>query len=153
MAATLSLGLVAAGPLTADKILIDKSDRTLTLFRRGVSILQIRNIRMGAEPVGHKHFEGDERTPEGRYYVSERKADSRYHRALRISYPNTRDRAFAARNGRSPGGDVMIHGQPNFSPFSRLGWNWTDGCVAVSDREMDRVWQLVPIGTPIDIRP
>jgi murein L,D-transpeptidase YafK len=141
------------GPLVADYLLVDKSDRLLIAYRSGEPIRAYRGIQFGDAPQGHKQFEGDERTPEGRYTIDWRNPQSRYHLSLRISYPNAADRAHAARYGRSPGGDIFIHGQPNQLPMGRMPGDWTDGCIALSNAEIEELWQLVPDGTVIDIRP
>ena len=143
----------AQGRLIADYLLVDKSDRLLVAYRDGRAIRAYRNIQFGDAPQGHKQFEGDERTPEGIYTIDWRNPQSRYHLSLRISYPNSADRAHAARFGRSPGGDIFIHGQPNALPAGRIPGDWTDGCVALSNAEMEELWQIVPDGTPIEIRP
>ncbi|MFS1525297.1 L,D-transpeptidase family protein [Microbulbifer sp. 2304DJ12-6] len=112
-------------------------------------------VALGASPKGHKMQEGDEKTPEGRYTLDYKKEDSAYYRAMHISYPSSRDRAQAEARGVSPGGFIMIHGQRN-----GLGWlaaitqrfNWTDGCIALSNTEMDVFMSLVQTGTPIEIR-
>lgn len=142
-------------PLTeqADFILVDKSDRTLTLFKDGEKLRTYSDIAFGDQPAGHKQFEGDERTPEGRYTIDARNPNSAYHLSLRVSYPNAQDRAFAAAQGREPGGDIFIHGQPNGLPVGRLPGDWTDGCVAVSNAEIEELWDAVPNGTDIEIRP
>ena len=147
--------LIAATPVTApvDLITIDKSDRTLTLSAGGKPVITYRTIKLGDAPNGHKQFEGDEKTPEGRYTISGRNGGSRYHLSLRISYPNAADRAFAARAGQRPGGDIFIHGQPNLSPLPRIPTDWTDGCIALSNAEMDQVWKRVKTGTVVVIRP
>jgi murein L,D-transpeptidase YafK len=142
-----------ASAQSVDTILIDKSDRTLALLLRGTVVKRYKSIKLGDAPVGHKRFEGDERTPEGAYRISGRNPGSKFHRSLRISYPNAADRAYAARLGRSPGGDIFIHGQPNRSPVERLTWDWTDGCVALSNAEIEEVWRLVRDGTRVTIRP
>ena len=142
-----------SGPLIADYLLVDKSERLLIAYRAGQPIRAYRGIQFGDAPMGHKQFEGDERTPEGRYTIDWRNPNSRYHLSLRISYPNAADRAHAARYGRSPGGDIFIHGQPNQLPVGRMPGDWTDGCIAVSNAEIEELWQLVPDGTVIDIRP
>ncbi len=142
---------VASAPV--DAIVIDKSDRTLTLLRGTVPAKIYRDIRLGDAPVGHKQFEGDEKTPEGRYTINGRNAGSRYHLSLRISYPNATDRAFAIRQGRRAGGDIFIHGQPNGYPLTRIPYDWTDGCIALSNAEIEEVWKLVRNGTPVTIRP
>ena len=136
-----------------DFVLVDKSDRTLTLFTAGEPILTIGDIQFGDAPQGHKQFEGDERTPEGRYTIDTRNPASAYHLSLHISYPNDADRAFAEALGRSPGGAIFIHGQPNGLPAGRMPGDWTDGCIAVSNSEIELLWQTIPDGTPIEIRP
>ncbi len=144
---------IGAAPEPVDQIVIDKSERTLTLMRGETAVRAYRAIKLGDESLGHKQFEGDEKTPEGRYVIDGRNQASRYHLSLRISYPNAADRGQAARLGRSPGGNIFIHGQPNRSPLSRIPYDWTDGCVALSNAEMDEVWKLVRTGTPVTIRP
>ena len=141
------------GPLVADYLLVDKSERLLIAYRAGQPIRAYRGIQFGDEPQGHKHFQGDERTPEGRYTIDWRNPQSRFHLSLRISYPNASDRAYARQRGRSPGGDIFIHGQPNQLPMGRMPGDWTDGCIALSNSEIEELWQLVPNGTVIDIRP
>jgi murein L,D-transpeptidase YafK len=137
----------------ASYILVDKSDRTLTLFSDGALIKTYTGIQFGDAPLGHKQFEGDERTPEGYYTIDARNPNSAYHLSLRISYPNAADRAFAAAQGRSPGGDIFLHGQPNEMPAGRVPGDWTDGCIAFSNEEIEELWGAIPDGTPIEIRP
>lgn len=140
---------------TADRILVDKSERRLTLLRGGEPIKQYP-VALGSQPSGPKRQEGDERTPEGEYLIDWRKRNSSFYRALHISYPNSRDRAQARRRAISPGGAIYIHGMPN-----GLGWaapllgsfDWTDGCIAVTNRQIEEIWNAVPDGTPITIRP
>lgn len=139
--------------LQADFLLVDKSDRTLIAFRNGEALRTYKGIQFGDTPQGHKQFEGDERTPEGRYTIDTRNPQSRYHFSLRISYPNASDRTFAEERGRSPGGDIFIHGQPNALPIGRVPGDWTDGCIALSNAEIEELWDLVPDGTPIEIQP
>ena len=141
--------------IAVDFLLVDKSDRTLTLYGGGVPLRTYTGLQLGAAPVGHKQFEGDERTPEGRYFIDARNPNSAYHLSLRISYPNPADRAFAARYGLAPGGDIFIHGQPNglASASARMAGDWTDGCIALANAEIEQVWRLVRDGTPIEIRP
>lgn len=119
-------------------------------------ILKSYHVVFGANPHGHKQQEGDQRTPEGRYALDYKKADSAYYKAIRISYPNREDTAKARKRGVSPGGQIMIHGQKNgrswLAPFARF-FNWTDGCIAVTDAEMEEIWQAVKVGTPIEILP
>lgn len=137
----------------ADRLLVDKSKRTLIAYDGGRQIARYTNIRFGDAPSGHKRFEGDERTPEGDYVIDGRNPKSAYHLSLRISYPNAADRAYAKARGRSPGGDIFIHGQPNAWPGPTLTHDWTDGCIAVSNAEIEQLWDIVPDGTPITITP
>ncbi|MGB3469478.1 MAG: L,D-transpeptidase family protein [Erythrobacter sp.] len=137
----------------ADFVLVDKSERLLIAYSNGKPIRAYRSLRFGDEPSGHKRFEGDERTPEGRYTIDWRNPQSAYHLSLRISYPNARDRAFAAQYGRSAGGDIFIHGQPTGYSGPPIGRDWTDGCIALTNEEIEELWQIVPDGTPIEIRP
>lgn len=139
--------------IVADSILVDKSERSLTLYSGGKAIARYNNIRFGDQPIGHKRFEGDERTPEGIYTIDRRNPNSIAHLSLGISYPNAADRAYAQAQGLSPGGDIFIHGQMNGWGDVTLPYDWTDGCIALSDAEMDQLWQLVPIGAVIEIRP
>lgn len=137
----------------ADFVLVDKSDRTLTLFSGGRPYRNYGGIQFGDAPDGHKRFEGDERTPEGRYAIDYRNPQSSYHLSLHISYPNAADRAYATASGRSPGGEIFIHGQPNGLGSGRMPGDWTDGCIALANAEIEELWRLVPDGTPIEIRP
>ena len=147
-------GPAAATPApTVDFILVDKSDRTLTLFGRGVPLRTYRGLQLGDAPQGPKHFEGDERTPEGAYLVDYRNPRSAYHLSLHVSYPSPADRAYAAERGYSPGGEIFIHGQPNALTQGRMDGDWTDGCIALSNAEIEELWQMVADGTPIEIRP
>ncbi len=139
-------------PLRGDFVLVDKSDRLLVVYRRGQAIRAYRGLQFGDAPYGHKQFQGDERTPEGRYSIDTRNPQSAFHLSLRISYPNDHDRAFAAAYGRSPGGDIFIHGQPNALASGRMRGDWTDGCIALTNEEIEELWAIVPDGTPIEIR-
>ena len=134
-------------------MLVDKSDRALTLYAERPAVRTITGLQLGDPPQGHKQFQGDERTPEGRYTIDYANPDSSYWLSLHISYPNAADRAYAAARGRSPGGAIFIHGQPNWLPAGRLPGDWTDGCIALANAEIEELWQLVPDGTPIEIRP
>ena len=139
-------------PQVADHVVVDKSARTLTLYAGGAPIKSIGGIQFGDAPTGHKQFQGDERTPEGRYTIDYGNPQSAYYLSLHISYPNAQDVAFARSHGRSPGGQIFIHGQPN-GMTSRMSGDWTDGCISVSNAEMEVLWEIVPDGTPIDILP
>jgi len=137
----------------ADLVVVDKSDRKLSLYANGRPIRTITGLQLGDSPRGHKRFQGDERTPEGRYTIDYANPESSYWLSLHISYPNDADRAFAEGQGRSPGGDIFIHGQPNWLPRGRIPGDWTDGCIALSNAQIEALWQMVPDGTPIEIRP
>jgi len=136
-----------------DYIRVEKAARSMDLFADGQLVHTIEHIQLGDAPTGPKRFEGDERTPEGRYVVDWGNPDSAYHLSLHISYPNARDTAYAEAMGQSPGGMIMIHGQPNSLPFGRVPGDWTDGCIAVSNEEIEALWDAVPEGTVIDILP
>ncbi|MGS0730859.1 L,D-transpeptidase family protein, partial [Shewanella sp. 0m-11] len=126
----------------ADLVIVTKSEASMSLLRQGKVIKKYR-IAMGDNPVGHKLTEGDQRTPEGRYLLDYKKSDSAYYRAIHISYPNDEDRLRADALGISPGGQIMIHGEnPNSSltPEEAQMYNWTDGCIAVTNAEMDELW-------------
>jgi murein L,D-transpeptidase YafK len=139
----------------ADKILLEKSARRLALLRAGKPIRSYQ-VSLGGHPVGPKEREGDGRTPEGLYRIDRRILRSSFHRALHISYPNAADRAHAAALRSSPGGDIMIHGLKNglgwIGPLHRLS-DWTQGCIAVTNAEIEEIWIMVRDGTPIEIVP
>ena len=138
----------------ADFVLVDKSERTLWLYREGRVIHTIGGLQFGAAPFGHKRFEGDERTPEGRYTIDFGNPWSRYHLSLHVSYPNGLDRAAAAKAGRPPGGAIFLHGQPNgLASGRRMARDWTDGCIALTNAEIALLWKMIPDGTAIEIRP
>jgi murein L,D-transpeptidase YafK len=136
-------------------VLVLKGARRLLLLQ-GDRVLRDYEIALGRSPAGPKRHRGDGRTPEGRYRIDARVADSRFHRALHISYPNRDDLDFARRAGVEAGGDVMIHGLPDGERWVgevHRAWDWTNGCIAVTDDEMSEIWELVDDGTPIEIRP
>ena len=138
----------------ADFVLIDKSDRKLWVYQNGKVIRTYSGLQYGDAPLGHKRFEGDERTPEGKYTIDYGNPQSSYYLSLHITYPNAADRAYADARGRSPGGLIFLHGQPNGLPFdARVPGDWTDGCIALANAEIAELWSLVPDGTPIEIRP
>lgn len=140
----------AHGPGPADEVVVDKSDRQLYLLRRGRVIARIP-VALGFAPDGHKQRQGDGRTPEGRYVLDWRNPNSKFYRSIHISYPSAADRAHAERRGVPPGGDIFIHGTPAGPKFVSV--DWTAGCIAVSNTAMDLIWNRVPDGTPITIRP
>jgi murein L,D-transpeptidase YafK len=139
----------------ADRILILKSARRLTLLQNGKPIRTYR-VCLGSNPIGAKDRQGDGKTPEGLYRIDSRNAGSKYHLALHVSYPNTADRLRARRLHLSPGGEIMIHGLPNrlrAVGFAFQYSDWTAGCIAVKDAEIEEIWKLVPNGTVVEIRP
>ena len=142
-------------PLTGkvDHILIEKADRRMTVFRAGKP-LQTYQIALGFSPYGDKTRQGDGRTPEGVFQVDRRNAQSAFHLSLGLDYPRPADRARATAAGVDPGGDIMIHGQPNGrADGTMLTHDWTAGCIALSDQEIEELFAAVDIGTPVEIRP
>jgi murein L,D-transpeptidase YafK len=139
----------------ADKVLVDKSEKRLYLIKDGERFMSLP-VTFGGEPKGHKVQQGDQRTPEGHYTLEWKNSNSKFYKSIRVSYPNAEDRAKAERLGVDPGGDIMVHGQANgwqwASPLLQF-FSWTDGCVALSNKNMDKVWESVEPGTPIEIRP
>lgn len=131
-------------------IVVNKERRRMYLMHND-DVLKDYDIDLGFSPIGDKFFEGDGRTPEGSYYIDRRNPNSQFHLSLGISYPNARDRAEAAALGKPPGGDIFIHGES--SPFRRRRTDWTWGCIAVTNREMEDVYAMVRNGTPIQINP
>ena len=140
---------------SADKVLVLKSEHKLILLKDGRELCSY-SVALGRGPQGPKTREGDHKTPEGTYVLDSRNPNSGFHLALHVSYPNAEDRQRALAAGVAPGGEIMIHGIKN-----RLGWigrfhhlvDWTNGCIAVTNQEMDQIWKLVPVNTPIEIRP
>ena len=138
----------------ADLVVVEKDAHRMTLYARG-RVLRTYVVALGRGGNGAKTKAGDAMTPEGHYEIDAHKADSGFYRALHISYPSRMDRKVAAARRVAPGGDIMIHGLRNWT-----GWigrwhravDWTDGCIAVTDDEMDEIWRAVPNGTPIEIR-
>lgn len=158
-ASLLAPAKVAAAQLAAiakaDKVLVLKGERRLLLLHHG-KVLRSYRVALGRNPEGHKLREGDGRTPEGHYVLDWRNAASRFYRSIHISYPNRRDRDRAGQRGVPPGGEIMIHGLPG--RFGDIGaeharWDWTEGCIAVTNAEIDEIWRAVDDGTAIEIRP
>ena len=139
----------------ADLIVVEKAERRLRLYRDKFPIASF-DVELGSQPEGHKAREGDGKTPEGLYWIAARNPKSAFHLSLLISYPNEADKNLAAERGEDPGGAIVIHGGTGL--FDRLkgalrGEDWTEGCIAVTNAEMERIWSLTPVGTPIVIRP
>lgn len=132
----------------ADAVVVHKAQRRMELLRDG-KVLERYRIQLGRAPQGPKRQQGDRRTPEGDYRISFRNAASRFHLSLRVSYPNAQDRQQARQRGVDPGGDIMIHGG---TPPGFRG-DWTDGCIAVTDAQIEQIWRRVPNGTPVRIAP
>lgn len=138
----------------AHRVVVEKSTRTLT-FLRGEKILRTYAVALGRSPTGDKEHEGDGRTPVGHYVIDFKNAESAFHLSLHVSYPDASDREEAAGRGDAPGGDIMIHGLPNglamLGPLHRMT-DWTDGCIAVTNAEIEEIWAMVEVGTEIEIR-
>ena len=139
----------------ADRIIVVKNARQMYLVRGG-EVLQTYRVALGRVPRGTKLYQGDGRTPEGVYSLGDFNADSRFYRSIRVSYPNADDRIRALALGQAAGGDVMIHGLgAERKAYGAEHWryDWTNGCIAVTNQEIDEIWRRVAIGTPIEIRP
>jgi murein L,D-transpeptidase YafK len=140
-------------PVHATAIVVRKAERRLELMQ-GDRVLKAFDIALGSDPVGPKRQEGDGKTPEGAYFVHRKKADSAYHLAVGISYPNTVDVARARAAGVPPGGNIFIHGQPSgITGRARIQGDWTAGCIAVSNSEIEEIYASVREGIPIFLRP
>jgi murein L,D-transpeptidase YafK len=145
--------VICAILLSVNLIVVGKASHAMKLLDHG-RVIRTYSISLG-EP-GPNERKGDGRTPEGRYVIDSRNASSKFHRALHVSYPNAADRARARRVGVDPGGDIMIHGLPNgWGTVGKLhlARDWTKGCIAVTDEEIEEIWKLVPNGTVVEIRP
>lgn len=139
----------------ADKVIVEKANRILKLVKDD-KVIASYHIALGGSPIGHKEQEGDEKTPEGLYSLDFKKPDSAYYKAIHISYPNAEDSKNAKKKGVTPGGAIMIHGQKNgYGAFAAMTqqYDWTLGCIALSNEDMDAVWKSIKIPTPIEIKP
>lgn len=144
-----------ASQTQADRLVVDKNSRRLMVYSKGALVREYR-VSLGREPVGPKMQQGDRRTPEGLYLIDHHNPASRFHRALHVSYPSPTDTVRAKVAGVDPGGEIMVHGIQN-----GLGWlgrahrlvDWTTGCIALTDPEIEELYRIVPDGTPIEIRP
>lgn len=132
------------------RVIVNKTERVMYLMHHD-EVLTKHRIDLGFAPAGHKRFEGDGKTPEGSYFIDRRNPNSSFHLSLGISYPNAEDIAAARAAGRSPGGDIFIHGKAR--RFQKRGTDWTAGCISVSNREIERIYAMVRNGTRIDIYP
>jgi len=144
-----------AQPAVADRVIVLKGQRLLELARNG-QVFATYPVALGSEPVGPKRQQGDGRTPEGVYLIDWRTEDTRYTRELHISYPDERDRGRAQQTHVDPGGAIFIHGLPrDYGPFDPPVWykDWTEGCISVGNQAIVKIWNAVPDGTPIEIRP
>ena len=153
--ACLFLATASNVAMQADRVIIQKAARQLTLMRNGRP-LRTYHVTLGSNPKRAKEREGDGRTPEGLYTIDSRNAYSKFHLSLHVSYPNAADRARARRLHVRPGGEIMIHGTPNRWRGLRVVFahtDWTKGCIAVSDSDIQEIWKLVPNGTVVEIRP
>jgi murein L,D-transpeptidase YafK len=141
---------------TVDHIVVLKSARIMRLYSPDNKIVKEYRVALGRNPAGAKQRQGDSKTPEGTYVIDRKNQHSRFHLSLRVSYPNAQDRQRAQRESVDPGGDIMIHGlMPVFAWLGSLHrqHDWTDGCIAVTNAEIEEIWSLVPVGTKIEIRP
>ncbi len=139
----------------ADHVVVFKAKRELQLLKDG-KVLRTYKVALGTEPIGPKTQHGDHRTPEGNYILDFRNAHSQFYKSIHISYPNAAERAQARKRRVSPGGDIMIHGLPNgMGSIGKMHLlrDWTDGCIAVTNEEIEEIWRLVLDGTPIEIKP
>jgi murein L,D-transpeptidase YafK len=141
--------------ITADSIVVEKQKHKLTLYQLGIPV-RTYQVALGKQPVGDKLRVGDNRTPEGIFHIDYKNPDSKYHMALHISYPDAAHLAKSRSVGAQPGGDIMIHGLPD--AYKDLGakhrqYDWTEGCIAVTNVEIDEIWRAIPPGSPIVIKP
>ncbi|SEM47940.1 L,D-transpeptidase catalytic domain [Gemmobacter aquatilis] len=159
LALVLAFGITACGQKgkfrsydgpSVTSIQVHKAARKMYLLHNS-EVLEEYDVALGFTPVGHKQFEGDGKTPEGTYFINRHNPNSRYHLSLGISYPNREDKAFAEAQGKSPGGDIMIHGRSDYK--GRNKGDWTAGCIAVTDKEMEVVYSMVRRRTPVYILP
>ncbi len=138
------------------RLVVRKGAREMDAFDGNGKLLKTYPVSLGFQPQGHKQFEGDGKTPEGRYTINDRNPNSGYHKNLGVSYPNAQDKAYAQAQGKSPGGDIKIHGLPNGSGSigaRHLLRDWTNGCIAVTDPEVDELFRLVKANAEIEILP
>jgi len=138
-----------------DRVVLYKHERKLVLLSQEKELRSYK-VALGSEPIGPKTRQGDHRTPEGLYTLDSRNPNSHFYKAFHISYPSSKDVAVAKKSGVSAGGDIMLHGLPKAYAWvgkAHVLHDWTDGCIAVTNEEMDEIWKLVRVGTPIEIKP
>ena len=152
----ISLSIVGAVfAQSSDLILVEKAKRRMKFINQGKTIA-VYSIALGSDPVGPKRCQGDGKTPEGRYIIASKNEGSSFHKSMKVSYPNDEDRKLSRDLKCDPGGDIMLHGLPN-----GRGWlasshrliDWTNGCIAITDQEMDELWSHVSAGTKVEIVP
>jgi len=157
IAVTTVWAAILAAPGVAQEVAlvhVEKAARRLTLLdEQGRPLRSFGGLQLGPAPTGPKRVAGDGRTPEGRYVIDYGNEGSAYWLSLHISYPNAADRAWAEAHGVSPGGAIFLHGQPNSLHSGRIAGDWTLGCIALSNEQIEQLWALVPDGTPIQIHP
>lgn len=139
----------------ADLVVVEKSKHLLSIYKAN-KLLASYHVAFGGSPTGNKQKEGDKKTPEGRYILDYRIENNAYHKAFHVSYPNAKDTENARKLGVSPGSAIMVHGQKNgFDWASSIvqRFNWTKGCVALANQDLDQMWSIVNVGTPIEIKP
>lgn len=145
----------ASDSLHIDSIAVHKAEHELLVFKQG-KLLKVYTVRLSSQPVGPKHAAGDNKTPEGLYYINAKNPYSSFHKSLSISYPNALDMNYAKTHGLLPGGDIVIHGLPNGA--EKLGKNryrndWTSGCIALTNDDIDELFEKINTGIPILITP
>ena len=150
--------LAGATTVYASRVLVDKSDRTLTVYDAQDKVIASFPVVLGLQPVGDKERQGDKRTPEGKYLLDYKNPGSSFFLSIHVSYPDREDRARARRGGYDPGGDIMIHGEPEDPRATEAikaarGIDWTDGCIAMNNVDMKKFWDMVRVPVPIEIRP
>lgn len=151
----LAIPIVAFALPQANLVIVKKSEAKLYLMKDG-KVLRAYHVALGRHPKGHKLKKGDVKTPEGKYIIDYKNSHSTFYKPIHISYPNKSDRERARKAHVNPGGNIMIHGQKNgwgWASFITQHFNWTRGCIAVSNSDMDEIWESVKVGTPIEILP
>jgi len=146
------IGSLAHSENSIDMIIVEKSKRELQLIKNGISIKKY-TIDLGFDPIGHKYFKGDGKTPEGLYYISKKSTHSDFYISLQISYPNKWDKRNAQSFNKDAGNYIMIHGQPNLNKNKKIIKDWMNGCIALRNEDVKEIFNYVSIYTPIYIKP